>query len=125
MRAEHQALNTLSEAKAQVIKSKAFIRCHHNLKIEAECRGSVNGAAHLPLRSEMIEDRLMSSDGGNWNQVTHLGIHLHSRERENCPVFYSWLSEESPSLNPWVSVRESVNPTVFLLLTTTCAKSSI
>lgn len=93
MQVEHQALNTLSEAKGQVIKSKAFIRCHHNLEIEAECRtASVNGVAHLPLRSEMIE--LMSSDCENWNEVTHLGLHVQSRERENSPVCYSWPSEE-------------------------------
>lgn len=119
MRVQHQALNTLTEAKCQVIKSRAFIRCHHNLKIEAECRGSVNGVAHLPVRSEMIE--LMSSDCGNCNEVTHLGLHVQSRERENCPVCYSWLSEESPSLKPWV--RECVNPSLFLLPTMTCAKS--
>lgn len=95
---EHQTLDTLSEAEGQVIRSKAFIRCHHNLKIEAECRGSVNGVAHLPLRSEMIE--LMSSDCGDWNEVTHLGLHVQSRERENCAVWYSWPSKESPSLNP-------------------------
>lgn len=86
MRVQHQGLNTLSEAKGQVIKSRAFIRCHHNLKIEAECRGSVNGVAHLPLSSEMLEDRLMSSDCGDWNQLTHLGLNVQSRERENCPV---------------------------------------
>lgn len=106
MRVEHQALNTLSEAKGQVINSKAFIRCHHNLEIEAEYRGSVNGVAHLPLRSELIEDRLMSSDCENWNQVNHFGLHVQSRERGNCPVCYPWHSEETPSLNLWH--RESV-----------------